>query len=100
MFYLLPCFLFCFVLVTEIDECESSPCIQGNCTDQVNGYICECIPGFRGVNCDTGKKSIKNIRLKNLWRYKNCLILQKVNICFNSSNLGGYFIVYDRYWWM
>lgn len=43
-----------FVLVTEIDECESYPCVQGNCTDQVNGYLCDCMPGFRGVSCDTG----------------------------------------------
>lgn len=44
------------LLSTDVDECESSPCVQGNCTDQVDGYVCECFPGYRGPNCDTGKK--------------------------------------------
>lgn len=44
------------LLSTDVDECESSPCVQGNCTDQVDGYVCGCFPGYRGPNCDTGKK--------------------------------------------
>lgn len=28
--------------------------MHGNCTDQVNGYVCECIPGYTGVMCETG----------------------------------------------
>lgn len=43
-------------LALDINECESSPCVQGYCTDQVNGYLCECIPGFIGVSCAIGKK--------------------------------------------
>jgi hypothetical protein len=39
---------------TEIDECLSSPCLHdGNCTGQINGYICDCSSTFyEGVNCE------------------------------------------------
>ena len=36
----------------EIDECESSPCVNGLCQDQVNGYFCGCDPGWTGTNCE------------------------------------------------
>ena len=41
--------------IIDIDECASSPCVHGNCTDKVNGYICNCVPGYTGVLCETGK---------------------------------------------
>lgn len=37
----------------DINECQSAPCIHGNCTDHFNMYTCECQPGFTGINCDT-----------------------------------------------
>ncbi len=37
----------------DIDECESSPCINGVCEDRVNGYRCRCMPGWTGGNCET-----------------------------------------------
>ena len=41
--------------LSDIDECYSSPC-QNNaaCTDSVNKYICNCLPGFTGANCEVG----------------------------------------------
>ena len=47
----------CYNLInTDIDDCENQPCIQGKCTDRVNGYECTCDPGWEGTNCEKGKK--------------------------------------------
>jgi len=35
----------------DIQECDSSPCIHGNCVDKVAGYTCFCWDGFEGDNC-------------------------------------------------
>ncbi|OWA49854.1 Protein crumbs [Hypsibius exemplaris] len=36
----------------EIDECETSPCRHGACSDLVNAYQCTCGMGWEGKNCD------------------------------------------------
>ena len=48
----------------DIDECQSSPCIHGNCTDLVNGYQCKCDPGYRGTHCE--------IEINECDEYKPC----------------------------
>jgi hypothetical protein len=37
---------------TNIADCASNPCENGGtCTDGVDEYTCECIPGYSGANC-------------------------------------------------
>ena len=37
-----------------INYCASDPCHDGNCTNSVTGYTCECNAGFSGIHCETG----------------------------------------------
>lgn len=36
----------------DIDECASSPCVNGECVDKVNGFTCDCKDGWQGDYCD------------------------------------------------
>ena len=36
----------------NIDECVSNPCVNGNCTDQVNNFTCSCEAGYSGDTCN------------------------------------------------
>ena len=43
-----------YIVLTEIDECQSSPCIHGNCSDHLSYYTCDCHAGYTGSHCQTG----------------------------------------------
>ena len=36
----------------DVNECESSPCVHGNCNDEVNGYNCDCEDDWVGTHCN------------------------------------------------
>ena len=44
-----------FFVCSDINECSSSPCQNGGaCIDAVNSYLCSCVDGYDGDNCETG----------------------------------------------
>ena len=44
-----------FALCTDIDDCDSNPCLNGaSCTDGVNYYTCNCVTGYTHPTCSTG----------------------------------------------
>jgi hypothetical protein len=58
-FHLIP-FVLCdanmlYYCVTDINECDSNPCVNGGtCVNRVNSYACTCVGGYIGTNCQTG----------------------------------------------
>ena len=40
------------ILVTEILECNSNPCVFGECVENLNFYTCVCNGGYTGADCD------------------------------------------------
>lgn len=45
-----------FVL-TDIDDCQSNPCQNGGtCIDEINSFVCLCLPSYGGATCEKGNK--------------------------------------------
>lgn len=44
-----------YFIVSDIDECSTSPCLNGGiCTNLQGDYRCTCAQGYIGTNCETG----------------------------------------------
>lgn len=47
----------------DIDECASSPCLNGGqCTDLVNAFKCDCKGGYAGDTCEKGEERAEMAR--------------------------------------
>ena len=44
-----------FCNLSDIDECSTEPCVNGDCSDSVDSYTCSCHNGYTGNNCETGE---------------------------------------------
>ena len=43
----------------DIDECASSPCLNGGqCLDEHAQYSCRCLPSYSGTNCQISKITV------------------------------------------
>jgi len=46
----------------DINECASSPCVNGgSCVDAINGYTCSCVAGYTGVLCETSENATVHV---------------------------------------
>jgi len=40
------------ICVSEVDDCQSNPCVHGICVDALYTFKCQCESGFTGATCD------------------------------------------------
>ena len=70
-------------MYTDIDECASGPCSNGGaCTDLVDRFTCDCVAGYDGITCDSGKLYIKSKQVTFL--HQNTFKVKKkyITCCF------------------
>ena len=41
-----------FFVIERINACGSSPCVNGECIEDINGYRCNCSAGYQGIYCE------------------------------------------------
>ncbi|XP_065811975.1 neurocan core protein isoform X2 [Labrus bergylta] len=45
----------------DIDDCQSNPCQNGGtCIDEINSFVCLCLPSFRGATCERETKGCEH----------------------------------------
>ena len=54
-----------WLCLVNIDEWLSTTCVNGNCSNQENGFTRSCKPGWRGVSCN-GNTIFLTLRIARL----------------------------------
>lgn len=56
--FIITCYACCVLFMSisvfvlpDTNECDSNPCMNGNCTDGYHSYQCECDAGYNGNDC-------------------------------------------------
>lgn len=51
-------------LPPDIDDCQSNPCQNGGtCIDEVNSFVCLCLPSYGGATCEKGNNLTLTVSL-------------------------------------
>ena len=45
---------------SNVDNCRNHNCVHGQCIDGIDGYICQCYPGYSGNYCNVDSNDCKN----------------------------------------
>ena len=70
-----------------INECEGAPCQNGGtCTDLLNGFTCDCVPGYMGATCETNINECKDNPCQN---GGNCIDLVNAFSCNCMARFTG-----------
>lgn len=59
-----------YIPIDIVDECESSPCIHGNCSNKYLLYECNCEPRYVGINCEGRGKPFLNLCYDMTYEFK------------------------------
>uniref|UniRef100_A0A3Q2DSS2 Neurocan core protein n=1 Tax=Cyprinodon variegatus TaxID=28743 RepID=A0A3Q2DSS2_CYPVA len=56
--------VFLSMFPADIDDCQSNPCQNGGtCIDEINSFVCLCLPSYGGATCEKG-----NAGCERSWR--------------------------------
>lgn len=78
-------------LPPDIDDCQSNPCQNGGtCIDEINSFVCLCLPSYGGATCEKGN----NVEKTSAFSFLFGRLTQQRGVCvcvcvgFKQSKVG------------